>query len=123
MWLCNALKQAIGNGKGLDVVLQCKDSFDGIAACHVVTNRFHHGGDMQTCKANQETILTTNFTRTYPGGPLAYLDAWEKAAVRLEAVAPDEKLSESVKRSEFAQRFSVLNCTDQLADMLGFWRF
>ena len=45
---------------------------------------------MQTYKANQETILTTNFTRKYPGGPLAYLDACGKAAVRLEVVAPGE---------------------------------
>ena len=102
-WLYNALKQAIGNGKGLDIILRYKDSFDGIAAYHVMINRFHYGGDMQTYKANQETILTTNFTRKYPSGPLAYIDAWEKAAVRLEVVAPDENLSENAKRSKFAQ--------------------
>ena len=51
-WLYNALKQAIGNGKGLDIILRYKDSFDGIAAYHVMINRFHYGG---ICKPIKQT--------------------------------------------------------------------
>ena len=117
-WLFNALKQALGDGKGADIILLYAESFDGIAVYHTMINRYRYGGDMQTYKTKQETILSTNFSRGYPGGPLTYLDEWEKAAVRLAFVSKEEALSDDTKRSRFSQRFTILGYTDTLVDSI-----
>ena len=63
-----------------------------------------------------ETILNTNLTRGYPGGPLQYLTDWETAAIRLQRVTPSEDWTDSTKRRRFSQRFSILGWTDIVCD-------
>ena len=43
-WLFGALKQAIGNGRGSDIVLRYESSQDGIAVYHTLFNKFCYGG-------------------------------------------------------------------------------
>ena len=45
-WLYNALKQAIGNGRGMDVVIRYKNTQDGIAVYHTMLNKYLYGGDL-----------------------------------------------------------------------------
>ena len=45
-WLYNALKQALGEGRGSDIILRYAKSQDGIAVYHTMFNRFHYGGDL-----------------------------------------------------------------------------
>ena len=61
-------------------------------------------------------MLTTNFHRNYTGGALAFLDDWERAAVKLAAASPREAFTYQQKRSNFSMRFSVLGLTDTLVD-------
>ena len=115
-WLYNALKQALGNGRGSDIILRYAKSQDGIAVYHTMFNRFHYGGDLQTFMSEMDDILNKDLTREYPGGPLEYLGNWEKAAVRLEAVTPNEDWSDSAKRRKFSQRFIVIGWTDTVCE-------
>ena len=107
-WLFGALKQAIGNGRGSDIVLRYESSQDGIAVYHTLFNKFCYGGDLQTFMTKMETILNKSLTRGYSGGPLQYLSDWETAAIKLQRVTPNEDWSDSSKRRKFSQRFSVL---------------
>ena len=111
-WLFSALKQAIGDGRGSEVILRYETSQDGIAAYHTMFNKYYYGGDMQTFMSEMETILNTDLHRGYPGGALQYLNDWEKAAVRLKRVTPNEDWTDSSLRRKFSQRFSVLGWTD-----------
>ena len=115
-WLYNALKQAIGNGRGMDVVIRYKNTQDGIAVYHTMLNKYLYGGDLQSFQQKMEDILSTNLTRGYPGGPLEYLNNWEKASVRLKDVTPKEDWSDSALRRKFSQRFSVVGWTEHLCD-------
>ena len=67
-WLYNALKQAIGNGRGSDIILRYSKSQDGIAVYHEMFNKFHYGGDLQIFMTQMDNILNNNLTKRYPGG-------------------------------------------------------
>jgi len=43
-WLFSALKQAIGDGRGSEVILRYETSQDGIAAYHTMFNKYYIGG-------------------------------------------------------------------------------
>ena len=81
-WLYGALKQAIGSGRGSDIVLRYESSQDGIAVYHTLFNKYCYGGDLQTFMTEMETMLNTDLTRGYSCGPLQYLTDWETAAIR-----------------------------------------
>ena len=115
-WLFNALSQALGTGRGGDIIITYMRTQDGIAAYHQMMTRYLYGGDVETFKKEQMDILTTNFSRGYPGGALAYLDNWEQAAVRLSQASPEEAMTDKQKRTAFSIRFSVLGLTDTLVD-------
>ena len=112
----NALSQALGTGRGADIIISHRATQDGIAAYHMMVVRYCFGGDIETFKKKQNDMLTTNFHRNYTGGALAFLDDWERAAVKLAAASPSEALTDQQKRSNFSMRFSVLGLTDTLVD-------
>ena len=72
-WLYNALKQAIGNGRGSDIILRYSKSQDRIAVYHEMFNKFHYGGDLQTFMTQMDNILNTHLPREYLGGPFKFL--------------------------------------------------
>ena len=82
-WLFGALKQAIGTGRGSEIVLKYEASQDGIAVYHALFDKFYYVGDLKTFMTEMETILNTDLTRGYPGGPLKYPTNWETAVIRL----------------------------------------
>ena len=85
-WLFSALKQAMGNGRGAKVIMEYETAQDDIAVYHAMFNKFNYGGDLQTYMTELETILNTDLDSEYPGGPLEFLNDWEKAAVQLKRV-------------------------------------
>ena len=42
-WLFSALKQAIGDGRGSEVILRYETSQDGIAVYHTMFNKYYYG--------------------------------------------------------------------------------
>ena len=58
--------------------------------------------------SQMETTLNTDLYRGYPGGVLQYLNDWEKAAVQLKRVTPNEDWIDSELRRKCSQRFSIL---------------
>ena len=97
--------------------MEYKRAQDGIAVYHAMFNKFYYGGDLQTHMTELETMLNTDLDREYPGGPLQYLNDWEKAAVKLKRVTPKEDWTDSSLRRKFSQRFSVLGYTDTICDL------
>ena len=67
------MKQAIGNGRGTDIILRYSKSQDVIVVFHEMFKKIHYGGDLQTFMTQMDDILNTDLTRGYPGGPLEYL--------------------------------------------------
>ena len=49
-WLFNALSQALGTGRGADIIISHRATQDGIAAYHMMVVRYCFGGDIETFK-------------------------------------------------------------------------
>ena len=99
------------------MIMEYETAQDGIAVYHAMFNKFYYGRDFQTHMTELETILNTDLDREYPGGPLQYLNDWEKDAVQLKRVTPNEDWTDSSLRRKFSQRFSVLSWTDTTCDL------
>ena len=61
-------------------------------------------------------ILGQKYTKNYPGGPVAFLNKWEEAGIKLQNVASLEGYSDNTKRSLFVQNFLLLGVTDQMVE-------
>lgn len=80
-YLFLALKQSLVN-KGIDLVKREDDkTSDGNVILHNLYKRYKYDGDPKTYQSNLMLVLNQNLTRNYPGGPMQYLENWEKAAI------------------------------------------
>ena len=71
---------------------------------------------METYKSKLLKIIHGEIYKTgYKGGPLAYLDQWENAAIRYNKVAPEgEELPSGFLMNLFALQFKAINDTESI---------
>lgn len=89
---------------------------DGIAAWKDLFDTHEYAGDPDVYLLQQQDILNIEYTLSYPGGPLQFLEDKESALINLEKINPESLYTDTGKRMIFITKFSYPNDTADLAD-------
>ena len=84
-WLYGALQASTGT-RGKPIIKQFAASKDGILAWSRFLEVFRFNGDVDVFLAEQQEVLKTQFSHTYPGGAIKFLESYETAFINIDAV-------------------------------------
>ena len=112
-YLFSALKQSLVN-KGSDLVKrEDGKTNDGIVILHNLYERYKYDGDPQTYQSNLMLTMNQKLTRTYPEGPMQYLENWEKTTIAYFNISEKTNIEsgDDTKRNLFLASFHVKEYT------------
>ena len=116
-YLYGALKQSL-KFQGSDLINKENQTKDGIAVLFKLYQRYKYGGDKESYKAKQLVIMNIPLTKTFSGGPLAYLERWEKASIIYDNLSKNKVgMDDDTKRSFFIQMFHLTGVTETTLDL------
>ena len=116
-WLFGALKQSLWL-HGKELVRQHESTRDGLVVWKAFLDSYCYNGSIDVYLALQQEVLCTRYSPDYPGGPLAFSEAYDAAFINMDNVSPEPLLSDTGKRQAFLLNFALTAHTADLADLL-----
>ena len=85
-----------------------------------LTERFRYGGDISTYRSKLLQIIHgKKYYTGYPGGPTAFLNTWEEAAVRYNKVAePASRIHSDQLIDYLSGKLKVINDTEHIVEQV-----
>ena len=117
-YLFSALKESLVN-RGSDLIERENGTTnDGIVILYNLYERYKYDGDVQIYESNLLNMMSKKLTRNYPGGPMQYLEDWEKASIKYCKISLKTKFefAGDTKRGIFLAMFNVKDYTSTLLD-------
>lgn len=94
------------------------ENIDGIVTLHNLYERYKYDRDPQTNQSNLMLAMNQKLTRNYPGGPMQYLENWERTAIIYCKISKKtrQEFSNDIKRNLFLASLYVKDCTSTLLE-------
>ena len=98
---------------------QHEETRDGLVVWKMFLDTYRYDGNVDVYISVQQEVLKTKFHAHYPGGALAFAEAYETAFINIDKVSPEPLYTDVGKRNLFLLNFSVTDHTADLADLLA----
>ena len=125
VWLYSAMVQSI-RGRARSTIHDYSNAQDGIVCWKHFLDEYRYGGNVDVYLVKEQQTLRIRFTRDYPGGKLAFLEAYEDAFLNIDHVLERNPslagtgglFTDEGKRKTFLPNFLVTDINETLIDIV-----